>query len=95
MGGLARRQPKGQRVPFKKSRKTRLFSFDLRKSRPYNPRPRCFAAIGSEVVLPFDFRRENRRRALFDIVISGRGTWAAARYATRVKGQIFIDQPLA
>ena len=34
-----------------------------------------------------EFRRENRRRALFDIVILGRGTWAAARLATRVKGQ--------
>ena len=39
------------------------------------------------MVFTVDFRRENRRRALFDIVILGRGTWAAARLATRVKGQ--------
>jgi hypothetical protein len=38
-------------------------------------------------VFTVEFRRENRRRALFDIVILGRGTWAAARLATRVKGQ--------
>jgi hypothetical protein len=36
---------------------------------------------GGEIV---EIRREIRRfGALFDIVISGRGTWAAARYATR------------
>jgi hypothetical protein len=54
---------------FKKKQKTWRFLFDLGKSPPYNPRPRCFAAPGPEVVFTVDFRREIRRRALFDIVI--------------------------
>jgi hypothetical protein len=87
MGGTLGGHPQGSPRCGKKSRKYRFFLFDLRKSRPYNPRPRCFASDGYEVVLPVEFRREIRRRALFDIVILGRGTWAAARYATtpRVK----------
>ena len=85
MGGHYRRPAQSASLALKKSRKTRIFVFDLRKSPPYNPRPRCFAANGFEVVFTVDFRRENRRRALFDIVISGRGTWAAARYATMSK----------
>ena len=32
---------------------------------------------------------------LFDIVIRGRGTWAAARYATRANGPILTDRALA
>ena len=87
MGGPAGKGPQANAPKRKKSPKTRLLQFDLGKSPPYNPRPRCFAATGFGVVFPVDFRRENRRRALFDIVILGRGTWAAARYATRVKGQ--------
>ena len=58
------------------------FPFDLPEPPPYNPRPRCFAADGLEVVFTVDFQSENRQRTLFDIVILGRGTWAAARYAT-------------
>jgi hypothetical protein len=38
----------------KKTEKYRFFLFDLRKSRPYNPRPRCFVSSGNEVVLPVD-----------------------------------------
>ena len=89
MGGLAGKGPQATASKRKKSPKTRLLLFDLGKSPPYNPRPRCFAATGFGVVFPVDFRRENRRRALFDIVISGRGTWAAARYATHDRRFVF------
>jgi hypothetical protein len=32
------------------------FLFDLPEPPPYNPRPRCFAAEGYEVVLPLIFK---------------------------------------
>ena len=46
-----------------------IFAFDTPGPRTYNPRPRCFAADASEAVFTVEIRRENRRRALFDIVI--------------------------
>ncbi len=45
----------------------------------------------SQVGVSVEFRRENRRRALFDIVITGRGTWAAARYATRADASASVQ----
>jgi len=85
MGGARGRCPQDPPPPRKKSRKSRIFLFDLRKSPPYNPRPRCFAAKGFDVVLPLICDVKFVERALFDIVIIGRGTWAAARYATTSK----------
>jgi hypothetical protein len=55
MGGDLRCHPQALPEKLKKRRKTRIFPFDLGKSPPYNPRPRCFAATGYEVVLPVDF----------------------------------------
>ena len=66
-----------------------IFAFDTLGPRTYNPRPRCFAGVASEAVFTVEIRRENRRRALFDIVILGRGTRAAARLAIRVKAFSF------
>jgi len=54
MGGAIRERPQPLPAQGKKSPKSRIFLFDLRKSPPYNPRPRCFAAKGYEVVLPVD-----------------------------------------
>jgi hypothetical protein len=52
MGGSGGVRPQHAALPRKKSRKSRLFLFDLRKSRPYNPRPRCFAALAAELCFP-------------------------------------------
>jgi len=54
MGGDSDWHPQAPLIEPKKRRKSRIFLFDLRKSPPYNPRPRCFAAHGYEVVLPVD-----------------------------------------
>jgi hypothetical protein len=64
-----------------------IFAFDLPRPRTYNPRPRCFAAKAVTRCYSLNSDVKTVATALFDIVISGRGTWAAARYATRVKGQ--------
>jgi hypothetical protein len=73
--------------PLKKTAFWAIFAFDLPRPRTYNPRPRCFAAKASKWCYSLNSDVKTVATALFDIVISGRGTWAAARYATRVKGQ--------
>ena len=69
----------------KKSAFRAIFAFDLPKTRTYNPRPRCFAAPALKRCYSLNSDVKIVATALFDIVISGRGTWAAARYATMSK----------
>jgi hypothetical protein len=45
---------KGVHSPLKKSDFFLFFRFDLLRPRTYNPRPRCFAAVADEVVLPLN-----------------------------------------
>jgi hypothetical protein len=87
LGGLNGVLLQAPDMPGKKSPKTRLFLFDLVKPPPYNPRPRCFAALAPKWCFSLILDVKVVCETLFDIVIIGRGTWAAARYATCVKGQ--------
>jgi hypothetical protein len=64
----------------KKGEFSRHFAFDLAMSHAYISRPRRFATVSFlRVVLLLWHDESSRRTALFDIVIRGRGTWAAVR----------------
>jgi len=63
----------------KKKQIQRDFPFDRVKTRAYTPRPRRPLGTVLRAVLLLWHDENSRLKALFDIVIRGRGTWAAAR----------------
>src|SRR5262245_7373930 len=64
---------------YKKMQKSRDFPFDRVKTRAYIRRPRRPLGTVLRAALLLWHDGSSRPRVLFDIVIRGRGTWAAAR----------------
>jgi len=64
-----------------------IFPFDLANHPPITRAHAAFAAMACEVVFTVDLDVKIAGRRCLTLVILGRGTWAAARYATYVKAK--------